>query len=85
VPSGCSSTTAESSSATHAPDRHGLDQDFAAQENKTSRLLLEVWFLRAQDRDEAAAALLARAAQIEEGLSGRCLAAGLDEKAGRTA
>ena len=70
-----------SSSANHGLDRRGLDQDFAAQENKKSRLLLEAQLLRAQDRDEAAAALLAEAAQIEEALSERCRAAGLDEKA----
>jgi len=32
--------------------------------------------LRAENRDEAAAALLAEVAQIKEGLSERCLAAG---------
>jgi len=58
-----------------------LDQDFAAQENNKSRLLLEAQLLRAQDRDEAAAALLAEAAQIEESLSERCVGAGLHEKA----
>jgi len=39
---------------------------------KKSRLFLEAQLLRAQDRDEAAAALLAEAAQIEEGPSERC-------------
>jgi len=37
--------------------------------------------LRAQDRDEAAAAKLAQAARVEETLSERCLAVGLREKA----
>ena len=46
---------------------------------------LEPQLLCAQDRDQAAAALLAEAAQIETGLSERCLAAGLDEKPARTA
>jgi hypothetical protein len=67
-------------SASRGLDRRGLDQDFAAQENKKSRLLLEAQLLRDQDQDEAAAALIAEAAQIEEGLSERCLAAGLYEK-----
>jgi hypothetical protein len=39
---------------------------------------------RAENRDEAAAALLAEAAQIDEVLSEPCLAADLHEKPGRT-
>src|SRR5947207_5466555 len=61
-------------------DRHGLDEDFAEQEKLKSGLLLDAQLLRAQDRDEEAAALLAEAARIEEQLSERCLAAGRRDK-----
>ena len=70
-----------SSSPKNGIDRQGLDQDFAVEEGKKSGLLLEAQLLRAQDRDEAAAAKLAQAARIEETLSERCLAVGLREKA----
>src|SRR5438445_5955888 len=70
-----------SSAPKNGIDRQGLDQDFAVQESKKFALLLEAQLLRAQDRDEAAAAKLAQAARIEETLSERCLAVGLREKA----
>src|SRR5437016_4053857 len=70
-----------SCSASRGLDRRGLDQAFVADENRKSAILLQAQLLRAQDSDEAAATLLAEAAQIEERLSDRCLAAGLREKA----
>ena len=69
------------SSSKHGMDRQGLDQEFALKEAQKSELLLEAQLLRAQDRDEAAAASLAEVARIEETLSERCLSAGLRQKA----
>jgi hypothetical protein len=62
-------------------DRQGLDDDFAVQEKEKSDLLLNAQVLRAQGQSEAAAAILAKAARLEERLSERCLAAGLRDKA----
>ncbi len=70
-----------SSAVDRGMNRQGLDEAFAAQEAKKSGLLLEAQILRAEDRGEAAATLLAEAAHIEELLSERCLAAELREKA----
>jgi hypothetical protein len=69
------------SSESRGIDRRGLDQAFSAEEKRKSELILKAQLLRAQDRDEAAAASLAEAARLEERLSERCLAAGLREKA----
>src|SRR2546429_548721 len=70
-----------SSSSNGGIGRQGLDQQFANQESRKSALLLEAQLLRAQGRSESAAMKLAEAAQIEEDLSERCLAAGLRQKA----
>jgi hypothetical protein len=61
--------------------RQGLDEAFAADEARKSELLLAARLLQARGQDEAAAAQLAQAAVVEEHLSERCLALGLQEKA----
>ncbi len=60
--------------------RAGLDAAFEADEARKSNLILEARLLREQGRDDEAAAGFARAAQIEESLSRRCLEQGLVEK-----
>ncbi len=61
-------------------DRRGLDAAFEADEARKSSLILEAQLLREQQQDEAAAAKLAEAAEIEERLSEICEAKGLVEK-----
>lgn len=60
--------------------RHGLNEQFAAEEARKSALILEARLLRDQ-QDEGAAARFAEAAAIEEQLSELCEAQGLAEKA----
>src|SRR5947209_3241469 len=70
-----------SQSPTHGVSRQGLEEAFAADEDRKSALLLAAQLLRAQGEPESAAAKLAEAAAIEERLSERCAAIGLRDKA----
>jgi hypothetical protein len=61
-------------------DRGGLDASFEADEALKSDLILEARLLSDQQQPDAAADRFARAAEIEERLSERCMALGLQEK-----
>jgi hypothetical protein len=61
-------------------DRHGLDASFEADEALKSDLIVKAQLLSAQQQPDAAANCFARAAEIEERLSSRCLDQGLQEK-----
>jgi len=61
-------------------DRHGLDAAFDAEEARKSNLIVEGQWLSAQQQPDAAADRFAQAAEIEERLSARCTAQGLQEK-----
>ncbi len=63
-----------------AIERAGLDAAFEADEVRKSNLILEAQLLREQSQADEAARTFAEAAQIEENLSQRCAAQGLNEK-----
>ncbi len=70
-----------SQSPIHGVNRQGLDQAFASDEARKSDLILAAQLMLSQGQDESAASKLAEAAALEERLSERCAAAGLQEKA----
>src|SRR5262249_48164978 len=61
-------------------DRQGLDASFAADEVLKSTVIVEAQLPSAQQQPDAAADRFARAAEIEERLSARCVEQGLREK-----
>jgi hypothetical protein len=69
-----------SASSSQEISRQGLDAAFAADEARKSELILTARLLRAQGQDEAAAANLVQAAELEQELGARCLAAGNSAK-----
>lgn len=62
-------------------NRRGLDDAFRVEEARKSSLILTAQLLRAQQKQDDAAAKFAQAARIEEGLSEECESKGLIEKA----
>lgn len=61
-------------------NRQGLNQDFEAEEARKSNLILAAQLMRAQQKQDEAAANFAQAARIEERLSEECESRGLLEK-----
>lgn len=61
-------------------NRQGLDQGFEAEEARKSNLILTAQLMRAQQKQDEAAANFAQAARIEERLSEECESKGLLEK-----
>jgi|SRR5208337_236049 len=61
-------------------DRQGVDASFEADEALKSNLIVHARLLSDQQQPDAAADRFAQAAEIEERLSARCTALGLQEK-----
>ncbi|MGH9752861.1 MAG: hypothetical protein ACREA2_08750 [Blastocatellia bacterium] len=66
--------------STHGVNRQGLNQGFEEEEARKSNLILTAQLMRAQQRQDEAAANFAQAARIEERLSEECESKGLLEK-----